>query len=84
MRPVRTSSLMPCGRTSSSNDSSSSGWPDDLEDERVRPEVDDAGVEHVAERDQLGPPLGRRRDLDQEQLALDGVAGLELLRRAAR
>src|SRR5262245_30239065 len=27
MRPVRTSSLSPCGRTSSSNESISSGWP---------------------------------------------------------
>ena len=36
MRPVRTSSLIPCGRTSSSNASSSSGVPTDLE-ARARP-----------------------------------------------
>src|SRR5581483_37318 len=34
--------------------------------------------EDVRQREQLGPPLGRRRDLDQRQLALDRLARHEL------
>ena len=70
--------MRPCGRTSSSNESISSGVPDDLEDDRVRAEVGDARVEDLGERDQLAAPVGRRGDLDQRELALDRLAGLEL------
>ena len=54
------------------------GLADDLEDERLRPDVGDPRVEDVGQRHQLGAPLGRRRDRDQRQLALDRVARLEL------
>ena len=37
------------------------GRADDLEDERLRAEVGDTRVEDLAEREQLGAPLGRRR-----------------------
>ena len=61
----------PWGRTSSSNASSSSGTADDLERERVAADVSDTRAEHLTERDQLGPLVGRRADGDQRELALD-------------
>src|SRR5207248_1017470 len=51
---------------------------DDLEDERLRPDVRNTRVEDVRQREQLGAPLGCRRDGDQRQLALDRVVPLEL------
>src|SRR2546429_2409092 len=44
---------------------------DELEDDRVRPEVRDLGAEHVGQRHQLRALARRRRDLQQRQLALD-------------
>ena len=54
------------------------GRADDLEDDRVGAQVGDARVEDLGEGDQLGAPVGGRGDLDQRELALDGLAGLEL------
>ena len=79
MRPVRPSSCKPCGRTSSSNESTSSGRADELEDDRVRPEIGDACAEDLGERHQLGALARRRCDLEQRELALDRLAGRELL-----
>ena len=46
---------------------------------RSRPaHVDDADGEDVAQRGQLRAALGRRRDLDERQLALERLAGREL------
>src|SRR5438067_12933806 len=55
------------------------GRSDDLEDERLGPEVGDARVEDVGEREQLAALVGRRVDLDQRELPLDRFARLELL-----
>src|SRR4051794_8304291 len=54
------------------------GAADDLEDEGVAAELGDARLEHLGEREQLGPALGRRGDGDQCELPLDGLARLEL------
>src|SRR5919201_75641 len=51
---------------------------DELEDDRVRADVGNPGVEDVGERHQLGAALGGSGDRDQRQLALDRLAGLEL------
>src|SRR5436853_2641058 len=50
----------------------------ELEDDRVGAEVDDAGAEDLAERHQLGALRRRRRDLHEDELALDRLAGHEL------
>src|SRR6266540_5724645 len=55
------------------------GQADDLEDQRLGPEVGDASLEDVGEREQLASLVGRGRDLDQRQLALDRLARLELV-----
>ena len=52
---------------------------DELEDDRVRPEIGDARAEDLGERHQLGALARRRRDLEQRELALDRLAGRELL-----
>ena len=52
---------------------------DELEDDRVGAEVGDARAERVGERDQLGALARRRCDLQQCELALDGLAGNEFL-----
>ena len=54
------------------------GCADDLEDQRFWAEVDHAGLEDVAERHQLGTALRRCYDLDEQKLALDGLARGEL------
>src|SRR5437868_9977588 len=51
---------------------------DDLEQDRVRPDVGDARAEGVGKREQLGAALRRRAHRDQRELALDRVARLEL------
>src|SRR5436309_2172348 len=50
----------------------------ELEDDRVRAEVGDAGLEDLAERHQLRPSRGWGGDLDQGELPLDRVAWGEL------
>src|SRR5204863_7153644 len=52
---------------------------DELEDDRVRAEIGDARAENLSERHQLGALARRRRDLEQGELALDRLAGRELL-----
>ena len=52
---------------------------DDLEDDRVRPEVRDPGAEDLGEGEQLAAPVGGRVDLEKGELALDRLAGLELV-----
>src|SRR6187551_2118345 len=52
---------------------------DDLEDDRVRPQVGDPGAEHFGEGEQLAAPVCRRIDLEECELALDRLAGLELV-----
>src|SRR2546422_9319214 len=54
------------------------GLADDLEDDRIRADVDDAGLEDVRQREQLRPAIGRRSDRDQRELALDGLLAPEL------
>jgi hypothetical protein len=54
------------------------GCARELEDDRLRAEVGDAGLEDLAERHQLRPPRGRGGDLDQCELPLDRVARREL------
>src|SRR6185503_4216272 len=44
---------------------------DDLEDDRVRTEVRDPGVEDLGEGEQLAAPIGGRVDLEKGELALD-------------
>src|SRR3990170_641337 len=51
---------------------------DDLEHDRVRPEVGDAGVESLGQRDELAAPGSRRRDLQERELTFDRLVGLEL------
>src|SRR5437773_12347987 len=46
----------------------------ELEDDRVRAQVGDAGLEDLAQRHQLGPSCWRGGDLDQGELPLDRVA----------
>ena len=72
-RPVRTASLMPYGRSSSSKACELVGMLDELEHQRGRADVDDARAEHVGEADQLGPAVGAARHLDEQELALDRV-----------
>src|SRR3569833_1078995 len=55
------------------------GRADELEDDRVGTDVGRARAHCIGERHQLGPLVRGRRDLDQRQLALDGLAGDELL-----
>src|SRR6478609_3060016 len=43
------------------------GPADDLERERIAPDVGDPGAEDLAEGDQLGALVGRRPDRDQRQ-----------------
>src|SRR5579864_8429104 len=52
---------------------------DELEDDRVRTEIGDAGAEHLGERHQLRALARGRGDLEQCELALDRFAGRELL-----
>src|SRR5215471_362826 len=54
------------------------GLPDDLEDDRVVTNVDDARLEDVGQGEQLGAALGRRRDGEERELPLDGSAGFQL------
>ena len=79
MRPVRTSSCKPCGRTSSWNESTSSGEPMSSKTIASGPEIGDARAEHLGERHQLGPLARGRRDLQERELALDRLARRELL-----
>ena len=55
------------------------GMLDDLERHAAGPDVDDARAEDVGERDELGAAVGRRRDLDEQQLALDRVVAAQLV-----
>src|SRR3954454_3429149 len=48
---------------------------DELEDDRVGADVGDACADRLAERQQLRPLRGGCGDLDERELALDGVAG---------
>src|SRR5579859_1738612 len=54
------------------------GCADQLEDDRVGAEVGDTRVEDFAERDELGPGARRRGHLQQDEFALDRLAGAEL------
>src|SRR4029077_7450925 len=54
------------------------GLADDLEDDALGADVRDPRVEDLGQRHQLGAPFRRRGDRDQRQLALDGVARLQL------
>src|SRR5579862_4879087 len=51
---------------------------DELEDDRVRPEIGDTGTEDLRERHQLRSLARRRRDLEQRELALDRLARRQL------
>src|SRR5919197_2545398 len=55
------------------------GGADELEDDRLRADVGDACVERLREGDQVGALAGRRRHLEQRELALDRLARGELL-----
>jgi hypothetical protein len=48
-----------------------------LEDHLLRAQVGDARAEGVGERHQLRALARRRRDADERELPLDGLAGLE-------
>ncbi len=78
-RPVRTVSLIPYGRSSSSNATSLVGCSTISNVIAAGADVDDACAEHVGERDELGPAVGRRRHLHEQQLALDRVVAAELV-----
>jgi hypothetical protein len=54
------------------------GASDKLEGDRIAADVGDARAGDLAERDELRPPVGRHRDGDQRQLALDRLVGAEL------
>src|SRR5438034_9926925 len=54
------------------------GRPCELEDDRVRAQIGDAGLEDLAERHQLRPSCGWGCDLDQGELPLDRIARREL------
>src|SRR5436190_13530276 len=55
------------------------GGADELEDDGVGADVGDASVERLRQRNQIGPLSGRRRDLQQRELALDRFSRGELL-----
>src|SRR3954452_1848172 len=52
---------------------------DDLENDRVRPEVGDPRTEDLGEGEELAAPLRRRIDFEQGELALARLARLELV-----
>src|SRR6476469_4657736 len=52
---------------------------DQLEDDCIGAEIGNACAEHLGERHQLRPLARRRRDLQERELALDGLARGELL-----
>ena len=79
IRPVRTSSLIPCGRTSSSNESISSGAPTISKTIAFGPRSATRASKHLARARCSSRALRRRRgDLDQRELALDRLVRLEL------
>ena len=78
IRPVRDSSRMPCGRTSSSNESICSGSPTTSNTIASGPTSATRAWNTSASAISSARRSGRRRDRDQRELALDRLARLQL------